>query len=399
MKVIILCENYYPSLDATSKRMRTFAEGLISRGHEVQVLASETSLVDKTDNFQAPNYVVYYSVFGNQGERSPVRRLLNNVSGVINSYRASKQITKCDVVICTSPPLFLSLSAMRIAKKKKAKYVFDVRDIWPDIAFEIGSFPQGSIYGKVFSWISDQSYKKADLITVVSPSKLLRIRQKLKQSEHDKLALIENGLDLNFTKSEDSKACIEKYELLSNPPCVYIGKLGFAQGLDIVLKIARCRQEKRFLIFGNGAEEDLLRKIVAQENISNIQFCGRIGASDVKTILCHALCAIVPLKSSAMKDSVPTKLYESLGCGCPTLLIAQGDSVGILNETGLGFSAPPEDFGAVLDAFDKVVSTDWLSCQRKKASECIESRHSRQKSALQLEKILMSKFNDRQAFR
>lgn len=394
MKVIIVCENYYPSLDATSKRMRTFAEGLISKGHDVQVLASETSLVDKPEDFQSPAYVIYYSVFGNQGEHNPIRRLLNNASGVVNSCRKSKQIDNCDVVICTSPPLFLSLAAMKIAKKKKAKYVFDIRDVWPDIAYEMGSFSKGSIYGKVFSWIANRSYKNADLITVVSPSKLSKVSEKLDSSQQDKLVLIDNGLDLNFLKNADSETCLEKYNLIADPPCVYIGKLGFAQGLDVVLDVAKQRRDKRFLLFGSGAEEELLQKIILKENLSNVFLCGRISEGEAKTVLMHALCAIVPLKSSSMKDSVPTKLYESLGCGCPTLLIAQGDSVDILNETGLGLSAPPEDFGTVLDAFDKVISTNWSSYQRKEASDCIVSRHSRQASALQLEEILTSKFND-----
>lgn len=394
MKIIIVCENYYPSLDATSKRMRTFAEGLVSKGHDVQVLASETSLVDKPENFQLPPNVIYYSVFGNQGEQNPIRRLLNNASGVVNSYRKSKQIDNCDVVICTSPPLFLSLAAMKIAKKKNAKYVFDIRDVWPDIAYEMGSFSKGSIYGKVFSWIADRSYKNADLVTVVSPSKLSKVSEKLDSSQQNKLVLIGNGLDLNFLKNADSETCLEKYNLIADPPCVYIGKLGFAQGLDIVLDIAKQRRDKRFLLFGSGAEEELLQKIILKENLSNVFLCGRISEGEAKTVLMHALCAIVPLKSSSMKDSVPTKLYESLGCGCPTLLIARGDSVDVLQESNLGYSAPPEDFKAVLDAFDKVINVEWSPNQRKNASECIVRNHSRQASALYLEEILVSKFDD-----
>ena len=394
MKIIIVCENYYPSLDATSKRMRTFAEGLVSKGHDVQVLASETSLVDKPENFQLPSNVIYYSVFGNQGEQNPIRRLLNNASGVVNSYRKSKQIGNCDVVICTSPPLLLSLAAMKIAKKKNAKYVFDIRDVWPDIAYEMGSFSKGSIYGKVFSWIADRSYKNADLVTVVSPSKLSKVSEKLDSSQQNKLVLIGNGLDLNFLKNTDSETCLEKYNLIADPPCVYIGKLGFAQGLDVVLDIAKQRRDKRFLLFGSGAEEELLQKIILKENLSNVFLCGRISEGEAKTVLMHALCAIVPLKSSSMKDSVPTKLYESLGCGCPTLLIARGDSVDVLQESNLGYSAPPEDFKAVLGAFDKVINVEWSPNQRKNASECIVRNHSRQASALYLEEILVSKFDD-----
>lgn len=393
MKVIIVCENYYPSLDATSKRMRTFAEGLIKKGHEVRVLASETSLVDKPDNFKAPSYITYYSVFGNQGEHSPIRRLINNASGVVNSYRCALKFEKCDVVICTSPPLFLSLSATRIARKKKAKYVFDIRDIWPDIAYEVGSFSKSSIYGRVFSWIARESYKNADLITVVSPSKLSKLREKIDSEKYDSLVLIENGLDLEFLKSEDSTDCIAKYDLLNNPACVYIGKLGFAQGLERVLDIAKARPDNRFLLFGSGAEESQLKQRIQQDGLSNVQICGRINAEEAKTVLNNAKCAIVPLKSSAMRDSVPTKLYESLGCGCPTLLLAQGDAVELLNECGLGRSAAPEDIDGILAAFDEVITEDWTSSRKLQAAEIIKSKHSRQHFADQLEALLVERFS------
>lgn len=392
MKVMIVCENYYPSLDATSKRMRTFAEGLIKNGHEVRVVASKTSLVDKPDNFKAPSYITYYSVFGHQGEHSPIRRLINNVSGVVNSYRCALKVEKCDVVICTSPPLLLSLSAMRIARKKKAKYVFDIRDIWPDIAYEMGSFSEGSIYGRVFSWIAHRSYNKADLITVVSPSKLSKLHEKIDSDKHGSLVLIENGLDLEFLETKDSTDCIAKYDLLNNPTCVYIGKLGFAQGLERVLDIAKARPDNRFLLFGSGAEESQLKQRIQQDGLSNVQICGRISAEEAKTILSYAQCAIVPLKSSSMRDSVPTKLYESLGCGCPTLLLAQGDSVELLEECGLGRSAAPEDIGGILAAFDEVITRDWTSNRKLQAKEIIRSKHSRQHFADQLEALLVERF-------
>ena len=399
MKILIICENYFPSLDATSKRMRTFAECFLKKGHEVHVVASETSLVDKPDKFMPPAYITYYSVFGNQGEHSAIRRLANNLTGVLNSYRAAKKINNCDVVICTSPPLLLSLAALGIAIKQKAKYVFDIRDIWPDIAYEMGSFSKDSIYGKVFEWVSKQSYKKADLITVVSRSKLIKLQNKIANYRKDVLVLVENGLDLDFIRSTNSEACVKKYDLINNPPCVYIGKLGFAQGLGCVLDLAKKRSNQRFLLFGSGAEEKLLQERISNENLSNVKLCGRINAVEAKTVLRHALCALVPLKSSEMKDSVPTKLFEALGCGCPVLLIAQGDSVEILNKCGLGYSAIPEDADGILKAFDAVLSTDWTLEQKQYSIECVSGNYSRQSAAEYLESILVDRFiNDKSLY-
>ena len=62
-----------------------------------------------------------------------------------------------DVVVCTTPPLLLTTSAIKIAKRKGAKLVLDVRDVWPDVAYEMGSFAPSSLYGRFFSHIEDMT--------------------------------------------------------------------------------------------------------------------------------------------------------------------------------------------------------------------------------------------------
>lgn len=73
------------------------------------------------------------------------------------------------------PPL-VSIPGWIIAKCKGAKLVYDVRDIWPDVALEMGSFVEGSIYCKVFRAITRFMYKHSDWVTTVSPGKVEKIK-------------------------------------------------------------------------------------------------------------------------------------------------------------------------------------------------------------------------------
>ena len=79
------------------------------------------------------------------------------------------------MIITTSPPPLVSIPGWIIAKCKGAKLVYDVRDIWPDVALEMGSFAEGSIYCKVFRAITRFMYKHSDWVTTVSPGKLLDV--------------------------------------------------------------------------------------------------------------------------------------------------------------------------------------------------------------------------------
>ncbi|WP_232501810.1 glycosyltransferase family 4 protein [Eggerthella sp. YY7918] len=373
--------------------MTTLVDCLRKKGHDVCVLASETSLAESPD-YRKPDYVTFYSAYAMK-EKTVIKRFLNNWTEMQNSSKEARRLEKFDVVICTSPPLMLVLSAMRAAKASGAAIVFDVRDVWPDVAYEMGSFTKDSIYGKIFARISKKAYDRADLITTVTPGKVSKIKSKLSDSDARKVALVSNGLDISFLEQEEQADLISKYRLDEDPPCVYIGNIGMAQGLSSLLTIAERVESSRFLLFGNGAEKEIIATEVEKRGLSNVTVCGRISPQGAYTILRHAACAYVPLKNSSMKDSIPTKLYEALGCGCPVLLAAQGDSVDVLSETKLGAVASPENKKELFDAFEWVIKKEWTSKEREKAALTIQKKYSRQAAAETFEALLVERFEGR----
>lgn len=373
--------------------MKTIANCLKTKGHDVFVLASETSYAGASKETAAESDGIFYYPAYQMTQKDVASRLRNNLSEMNGSARVAKALGRFDVVVCTSPPLFLAQSGMTIAKNAGARFILDVRDIWPDVAYEMGSFTPGSIYGRVFNRISTKAYHRADLITTVSPGKVKLLQQKLSADSLgtvDKVKLIPNGLDLEFLNQEEASDIISAYHLIEDPPCVYVGNIGLAQGLSTLLLIAEKRPDKRFLLFGKGAEEAAICSQIANKGISNVSVCGCVDSQGVYTLLKHALCAYVPLKNSKMTNSVPTKLFEALGCGCPVLLAAQGDAADILEKSGLGFTVPPEDAEGLLRAFDAIVETDWSESNRESAIKYVCEEHSRQKAAERFEEALVT---------
>ena len=379
LHVLILCEHFRPSVDACSKRMGVIYDALMAAGHDVYVLASETSLADDP-SFEVPSNVHFYPAFAME-KKTVINRLRNNWSEMVGSVRMATALGEFDAVICTSPPLMLALSGIFISKKTHARLVFDVRDVWPDVAYEMGSFSRSSVYGRVFQWIADKAYSAAWMVTTVSPGKVEKLRGHMAPERKDAVRLVPNGLDLRWLEQEEDPDVVSQYRLKEDPPCVYVGNLGFAQGLSSLLEIAKSRPDARFLLFGSGAEQQLLVDKIQDEDITNVKLCGRVSQRAAHTLLLHARCAYVSLKNSNMRDSVPTKLYEALGCGCPVMLAAAGDSVEILEECGLGRSAPPEDVPLQIELFTEVWDSRWTAEQRAVSVSLIKSRHSRQASS------------------
>lgn len=379
MRVLIICEHYWPHTDACAKRMRVMAEELIRRGHEVVVIASKTSNSSCTEDLSGHPEVRYYDAY-EMKRKTVINRLKNNLSEMVNAERLALSCGGADVVVCTTPPLLLTIAARKVSRKLKAKFVLDVRDIWPDVAYEMGSFGPSSLYGRVFDWIARRAYDAACLVTTVSPTKQKRLRQKLKASKSI-VELAQNGLDLDFLKQSESIDLIEKYSLDKVRPCVYVGNLGLAQGLSTLLGIAAANPCDRFLLFGEGAEGAFLKEEISRMGLDNVSLCGKVNSAGAYTLLKHSGCAYVALKNSKMIDSVPTKLYEALGCGCPVLLAAQGDSAAIVEECGLGVVVPPEDYAGLLAGYEEVRRTNWTTQMREHSRSTICELHSRQQAA------------------
>lgn len=335
-------------------------------------------------------------------KKTVIRRLLNNFSFPISAILESRSIDSVDIVVVTSPPLFTVLAGMQISRRKNAKLVLDVRDVWPETALNMGGFTKSSIYYHVFRKIADEAYRRADLITTVTPGTVKVIASaisKMAAFDTDKIKLIRNGFDKSLFLVPDNIWLKNKLSSGGHFSCAYIGNLGIAQGLQTLIELAEdCQINEvpiKFHIFGKGAEEGELREQANQKNLSNITFYGHIPLSDIATVYSNIDFSYVALKSSRMKDSIPTKLYESLSFGCPVLLVASGDACSLLEESGLGCSAPPEDRKEIFSCLKKMIGSG-KDYEKKKeiVRRNIQKEYSRESAACAFEEELLKLFKE-----
>ena len=382
MRVLIHTDEYIPTAQACTNRMRSFADALMENGAQVTVVCSAANL-ENGDPARQAEQVIYAPAF-RMKKKTAVTRLLNNMTFAISSVFWSMGAGKADVVITTSPPPLISMAGWMIARTKRALLVYDVRDIWPDVALEMGSFQEESFYARTFRRITRFMYKHADLVTTVSPGKVEKVQKYVQEagSDKEKVILVGNGFDEKILESPFYPEAAEKYGFGNSFTCVYIGNIGLAQGLESILKLAEetKHKEARFLFFGKGAEKERLEAIAREKDLKQVQFCGPLPKEQVFTILQSADLSLIPLKSSKMKDSIPTKLYEALGVGCPVLLIAEGDACSILDDTGFGRHLSPDHPAQLSEVFDGIVNVyDQIIAHRDYAKNLVRTRYSRQR--------------------
>lgn len=377
MKILYLADTYRPARTACANRTAVLVDALRDAGHDVRVLASTDSLIGAPDGYEPPDYVTLFETFP-LVDKTLVNRLRNNFGGAREAVRAAEGLGDFDIVVCTTPPLLLTSSAVKIARRKRARLVLDVRDIWPDVAYEMGSFAPASLYGRFFEHVARKAYAAADLVVSVSPGKVEKLSERV---PNGRVALVPNGIDEAFLDNEEDFALAGRLRLNDGPICVYVGNIGLAQGLGTLLDIASARPNTRFLLFGDGADKARLENQAKASGISNVEFCGTIDERGVYTVLRHAAISYAPLVSSRLRDSIPTKMYEALACGCPVMLAAEGDAADLLDECGLGVHAAPENPTALLAALDQLMELPYSDEERAAASEWVLENHSRQRFA------------------
>lgn len=377
MRILYLADTYRPARTACANRTAVLAGAVRDAGHDICVLASTDSLIGAPGGYEPPAGVTYFETFP-LVEKTLANRLRNNFGGAHEAVKAADRLGDFDVVICTTPPLLLASSAVRIARRKRAKLVVDVRDVWPDVAYEMGSFEPGSLYGRFFERIARKAYAASDLVVSVSPGKVEKLKGRVPGG---RVVLVPNGIDETFLESDEDPILFERLRLDDGLICAYVGNIGLAQGLGTLLDIAKVRPGVRFLLFGDGADRASLEARAEAEGIGNVEFCGKVNAAGVYTVLKHADVSYVPLVSSRLRDSIPTKMYEALACGCPVLLAAEGDAADLLDACGLGAHAAPEDPAALQSAFDRLLERPFSDEKRSAASKWVVENHSRQKFA------------------
>ena len=388
MRIILYTEEYYPTCAACSYRMQVIADAFMKQGHTVTVLTSARN--KDNGNTHGRQEKILYSSAIRMKKKTTVMRLLNNLSFGFSSLFTAFKAGKADVIIVTSPPPLSTPFGGWIARFKRAKLIYDVRDIWPDVALEMGSFSEGSFFCRVFRAITRHLYKTSDIITTVSPGKVKKIQNYVKRipgrksgSKHiEKVKLVANGFDETILEDPIDQELICQFELDRKFTCVYIGNIGLAQGLDSLLTVARNTKHRdvQFLLFGTGAEKDMLEE--KAKDLINVKFCGVLPHDKVRPLLSAAKISYIPLKNSNMKDSIPTKIYEALGNGCPVLLVAEGDSCDIVHASGLGKTVSPNDVEHLVKVFDDMIDNyAEYESKRKRAMELMAEEYSRQKIA------------------
>lgn len=314
-----------------------------------------------------------------------------------------------DVVVTSTPPISTGAPGLVAAALDKP-WVVDIRDLWIDASVSLGYLEAGSTIERVSRRFQRLVLHTADRLTVTTETLGRAVCEKYGDELELKTIVVPNGVDTDrFRPAVDAAAetgretSVEREpgftdagpdgrfetagpmltgEVATNgdgtdgrgarsddvdgrgstnaspPAIVYTGNLGTAQNLEACVEAMIHVSEPAVLrLVGSGDVESKLHRLVDELGVEDrVEFTGLVPRDEVPEILRTATIGVAPLEETeTLSYAMPTKVYEYMACGLPTVVTGCGEIRRFVTETDIGVHADG-DPEALADRFDELLT-------------------------------------------
>jgi len=403
LRILLLTLHFAPDIAANSVIMTELAEELAALGHDVTVVAAfphydqnriweeyRGKLVQRNQHGAVKVYRTYLYV--PQRKERILGRLLNYLTFNLLSTAVGWRAGPYDVILAPSPPLTIGVSAYVLSRLRRAPYVYNVQDIYPDIAVRLGVLTNTRLI-RFFRRMEGFVYARAAAVSVLSEGFCRNLRQK--DVPGDKIHVIPNFVDAGFVRPlPKENAFSRRYELHRKFVVMYAGNIGLSQALETVLEAAHQLEDLtdlRVLIVGNGAAKAELEAKASQMELQNVVFLPFQSREDVPEMYASADVSLVTLGRGIGADSVPSKAYTIMASG--RVLVAavdrEAETKRLIDAANCGLWVEPENPSALARAI-RVLYADPAQRVRlgRNGQSHVEMHYTPQVVARQYEKLL-----------
>ena len=349
VRVLLLNLYYPPDTSATAKMAKRVVEALAAK-HEVTVLCGRPSY-DPTERrpwqllrTEEDGRVRVIRVGSTDYPRTQMdRRLANYLSYVLLAVWPAL-LLPCDVLLGMTDPPFEGIVGAFVALLKDKPYVYNIRDLYPDMAVG-GSLVEPGVLVRLWERLHRWALGRATRVIVLGEDMRKRILGKGLDAR--RVVVIRDGAEipapgepLRVLDAEVIQAIRQGFTFV----LLHAGNLGFYGAWETLLEGARrLAGDGVGLVFvGDGAER--ARLVEAAAGIPNVRFLPFFPSSKIPSVLAAGDAHVITVKRSLEGVVVPSKLYDILVAGKPIIAVAPEDSdvVSLGKEKGFGVAADPE---------------------------------------------------------
>jgi glycosyltransferase involved in cell wall biosynthesis len=359
MHILLVHQAFAAMNEPGGTRHHELARYLAAQGHRVTVLAGQVSYLTgerlpgqgwlgRQADEAGIEILRCYTAPG--WHRSFVRRMLSFFSFMGSSLIVGMSVPEVDVVWGTSPPIFQAVTAWALARFKRARYLLEVRDLWPEFAVAVGVL-RNPLLIRLSRWLEGFLYRQADQIVANSPGYV----ELIQRGGGASVEVVTNGVDASmFHPEAHGRAFKARHGLSSRFIVLYAGAHGLSNDLgtllDAAARLGECR-DCLIVLLGDGKDKASLKARAEALNLKNVRFLPAIPKDEMPEALAAAnVCYASLLPLPVYKTTYPNKVFDYMAAGRPIVLAIDGVIRDVVEGSGAGIYVPPGDSQAVAQA-------------------------------------------------
>jgi len=339
MRILLLTTHFPPELTGNAPLLAELCDDLAARGHAVEVLAgpAEHNVTDLSARYRRLGIcrerigaVPVTRINGLPIRGAWPRRLMVLAWFPFAALWVGLAGTRCDIILCPSPPLWLGLTARLLGWARRIPYVYVVQDLWPDAPIRLGLVTNRAVV-RILRAIEQVVYRGASRIITIMPAMTRRLSEL--GVPREKMEEIPNWVDVGFFATPAAPAEPSFRTRLGLEPddvlVLYSGNMGRSHPLTLVVQAAarlRERENLKFALIGAGAGLAPAKAEAEAAHLSSIRFLPFQPRAALPDVLAGAGIAVVTQLSGMGAFSLPSRMYMFMAAGLPIIGSFDADS-------------------------------------------------------------------------
>jgi colanic acid biosynthesis glycosyl transferase WcaI len=349
MKILLLNHYYPPDTSATARMAATVVQALSAR-HDVTVLCGRPSY-DTPERrpwrlwqTEQAGRVRIVRIGSTDYPRFQMKWRVVNYLSYAALAAARAMWTACDVIVSMTDPPFLGIVGAFLARVKGKPFVYNIRDLYPDMALG-GAIVNPGLLTRVWQALHGWTFRHTSRVIVLGED--MRARIVAKGVDPARIVIVRDGAEIPGAETPESSPDPEVIRTIRGDfrvVLLHAGNLGFYGAWGTLIAAARELQEYSvgFVFVGDGAQRAQLE--AAAQGVANVRFLPFFPASKIPSVLAAPDAHVITIKRGLEGVVVPSKMYAILAAGRPIIAVAPREtdvaSLGALQ--GFGLSADPD---------------------------------------------------------
>jgi len=395
VRVLLLNLYYPPDTAATAKMAQTVVDALTLR-HQVTIVCGRPSY-DPTERRPWSLYqtgqagrVRIIRVGSSDYPRTQMqKRVFNYLSYVLLAVPRALFLP-CDVILAMTDPPFQGIVGAFVAMLKRKPYVYNIRDLYPDMAVG-GSIVEPGLLARIWEKLHRWALRRATTVVVLGED--MRNRILAKGVNAARVVVIRDGTQIPPPEAPAPALDPSVIRAIRGDfrfVLLHAGNLGFYGAWETLLEGAHYLEGAGVgLVFvGDGAQREKL--VSAARNSPNVRFLPFFPSSKIPSVLAAADAHIITVKRGLQGVVVPSKMYGILAAGKPIVAVApeECDVVSLGNQQGFSISADPDDPGQFVDCVRRILNNGWQLQSMAKAAADAAPQYERNRELQKLIEVL-----------